>query len=96
MSPDSTPYRTNVPSSVEDVYHAWLKAEPSNYPPNLHNRVQSKEGKIEHQDLSPVVGITRNDYIQFHAYDAKYTSIIWEFTPGGNELKECMVLQLSE
>jgi hypothetical protein len=31
------------------------ESRTSNYPPNLHNRVQSKEGKIEHQDLSPVV-----------------------------------------
>ena len=96
MNQDYSPYRMKITSLVVDMYRDWIIATPSKYPPNLHSRVQSKKGRVEHRDVAAMVGITQDDYIQFRACDAKYLTIIWEFTPGGNELKERMILRLSE
>ena len=77
-----------VELAVKAVYHYWMRASPSNYPPNLHPRVQSKDGAIYKQDHEPFIGIGHKDYKMFNACDAKFVEIIWEFTPNGRALNK--------
>lgn len=88
-------YRPVVESTIMDVYHYWLQARPSNYPPNLHSRVESKDGAIYKWDYEPVIGIGTKEYMTFNACDAKFVEIIWEFTPNGCSLNNHMVLKIS-
>jgi hypothetical protein len=88
-------YRPAIKTIIKDVYHYWLNAIPSNYPPNLHSRVESKDGAIYKRDYQPAIGIGKEDYRRFNACDTKYVEIIWEFTPNGYALHDRMVLQLT-
>jgi hypothetical protein len=87
-------FRPVIESTVRDIYHYWFTAEPTNYPPNLHPRVESKEGSIVKRNHHPVVGIGKKEYIRYSACDAKYVETIWEFTPDGKQLSERMILQI--
>jgi len=87
-------YHTAVASTVKAVYHYWMTASPSNYPPNLHPRVQSKDGAVYKRDFAPLIGIDHKDYKKFNARDAKFVEIIWEFTPNGRALNKRMVLKI--
>jgi hypothetical protein len=56
--------------------------------------VELKDGAIYKRDNKPVVGIGLNEYKHYHACDAKYVEVIWEFTPNGQALNERMILKL--
>ena len=88
-------YQDAVEKTVTSVYHYWMDASPSNYPPNLHPRVESKDGVVFKRDYAPLVGIQQKDYEKFNACDAKFVEIIWEFTPNGRALKERLVLKIT-
>jgi hypothetical protein len=81
-----------VQSVVRAVYHHWMTASPSKYPPNLHSRVESRDGAIVRRDYKKLVGIGIKEYKQFKACDAKYVELIWEFTPDGQALEKRMVV----
>ena len=83
-----------VQSVVMAVYHHWMTATPSNYPPNLYSRVKSVDGAIVQRDFKPVVGIGYEDYKKYNACDAKYVELLWEFTPNGVELKKRMIVKV--
>ena len=87
-------YQPVVESAVMAVYHYWMKASPSNYPPNLHPRVQSKDGAVYKRDYAPLIGIDYKDYKKYKACDAKFVEIIWEFTPNGRALNKRLVLKI--
>ena len=95
MREETTSYYSPVVTNIATaVYHHWMKASPSNYPPNLHSRVESKDGGICKWD-NPAIGIGLKEYKQLYACDAKYVELIWEFTPNGGEaLQERMVWKL--
>jgi hypothetical protein len=71
-----------------DVFESWFEAEPSIYPPNLYNVIELKEGKQIRRDHNPVEAITRKEYDRYKASDAKYCTILFEFTPMGIRKEE--------
>ena len=87
-------FHATVASSVKAVYHYWMYASPSNYPPNLHARVESKDGAVNQRDKKPLKGVGLKEYKKFKACDTKYVETIWEFTPNGHALKKRMVLKI--
>ena len=88
-------YEDVVKLVVMAVYHCWMDASPSNYPPNLHPRVLSKDGSVYKRDYAPLISIGHKEYLQFRACDAKFVETIWEFTPNGRALVERMVLKIA-
>ena len=94
MEEETNEYSQAVQCVVVAVYHHWMTASPSKYPPNLHTRVQSRDGCVYKRDFMPLVGIGINEYRKFKACDAKYVKSIWEFTPNGKALKIRMVLKM--
>ncbi len=91
---DYKEFRPIIESTIRDVYRYWLTAIPSKYPPNLNQRALSKDGRLERRDYLPVLGISKKEYIEYQACDAKYLEYLWEFTPKGYALEERMFLKI--
>ena len=95
MEVTNSGYGATVKQVVTAVYHHWMTANPSNYPPNLHSRAEFRNGILYKQDNKQAIGVTLKDYIKYNTCDAKYVQLIWEFTPNGKALKQRMVLKLT-
>jgi hypothetical protein len=74
-----------------EVFESWFEAKPSVYPPNLYDIIELKKGKQIRRDHNPVEAITKKEYEKYKAVDAKYCTVLFEFTPRGirkNKLSE--------
>jgi rubrerythrin len=68
---------------ILEYFEDWFQSTPSIYPPNLHDLVELKNGRIIRRGHNKVVGISTKDYNIYNAVDAKYTKIVFEFIPMG-------------
>ena len=68
---------------IMEYFEDWFQSTPSIYPPNLHDMVELKNGKVIRRGHNKVVGIKTKDYNLYDAVDAKYTKIVFEFIPMG-------------
>jgi hypothetical protein len=71
---------------VMKVFEDWFDAKPSIYPPNRHDIVEWKRGKMIRRDHNKIIALTKEDYSNYHAVDAKYSTILFEFIPGGKRM----------
>jgi hypothetical protein len=80
--------KSTIRQQLVEVFESWFKAEPSIYPPNLYDVIELKQGKQIRRDHNPVEAITRKEYERYKAFDAKYCTILFEFTPMGIRKEE--------
>ena len=73
---------------ILEYFEDWFQSTPSIYPPNLHDIVEMKNGRVIRRGHNKVVGIKTKDYTIYDAVDAKYTKIVFEFIPMGKRKAE--------
>lgn len=76
---------------ILDYFEDWFQCTPSIYPPNLHDLVELKYGRVIRRGHNRVVGIKTKDYNIYDAVDAKYTKIVYEFIPMGKRQEKLEV-----
>ena len=65
--------------STEDYVSRW----PSCYPPNLHSRAETVNGKLTRRDYLPMKPFTPEHYVEFESCNARVKQVIFEDTKDG-------------
>ena len=73
-----TPWFTTGDSTDKDA-PKW----PSNYPPNLHSRARTVNGKLTQRDYLPLEPLTEGHYVKFKSRNAHIKQVIFEDTRDG-------------
>ena len=74
-----TPWFTGG-DSTEKYIDRW----PSCYPPNLHSRAETINGKLSRRDYLPKKPFTPEHYVQFQSCNARIKQVIFEDTKNGD------------
>ena len=83
-------HKSSVSEDLLEILTPWFSPStpndsnesrwPSCFPPNLHPRVETINGRVPRRDFLPMLPFTRKNYVQFQSNDARIKQVLFEDT----------------